>query len=155
MTDHYTQSARLSDAARDGATDAETRADGTAASGSDLSPGASPSPSTVLDALNDEDCRRILSRLDDPLTAAEISDRCEIPLSTVYRKVERLADAALVEERTEIRSDGHHATAYVRDFEAATVRVTDGGEVDVEVADRDRSPEERLEDLWTAVRREA
>jgi DNA-binding IclR family transcriptional regulator len=34
------------------------------------------------------------------LSAKEISEACELPLSTTYRKLKQLTDAALLDERT-------------------------------------------------------
>lgn len=74
-----------------------------------------PDVSTVLDALDDERCREILSVVgDESLTAAEIHETTDLPRSTTYRKLELLADAGLVAESLDIRRSGHHATRYSR-----------------------------------------
>ncbi|MFC6726026.1 helix-turn-helix domain-containing protein [Halobium palmae] len=110
----------------------------------------------VLDALDDESARHIIRTLTEPMTASELSDACEIPLSTTYRKLDLLTDAKLLDERTEIRSDGHHTTRYVVDFETVTVALTDGDvrEFDVRIQRPPKSPDERLASMWEQVRRE-
>lgn len=108
----------------------------------------------VLDALDDEDARRILRQLEDPMTASELSESCDIPLSTTYRKLELLTDAALLEEGTELRADGHHTTTYDVAFEEVRVWLAENREVEVAVERLAETPDERLVDLWTEVRRE-
>ncbi|MFD1686873.1 winged helix-turn-helix domain-containing protein [Halobellus litoreus] len=109
---------------------------------------------SVLDALDDEDARAIVRALDEPRTASELSEQCDIPLSTTYRKLDLLTDAELLEEGTEIRSDGHHTTTYSVAFEEVRIALTESRELDVEIARLEQGPEERLADIWTAVREE-
>lgn len=67
----------------------------------------------VLESLEDADCRRILeSTDDDALSAKEVSEVCGLPLSTAYRKLERLTDVGLLGERTRIDPGGKHASEY-------------------------------------------
>jgi predicted transcriptional regulator len=69
----------------------------------------------LLDALDDADCRTILDVTGEgALTASEVSETCDLPLSTAYRKLELLTEAGLVEERTRIRRSGKHASEYRR-----------------------------------------
>jgi DNA-binding transcriptional ArsR family regulator len=109
---------------------------------------------SVLDALDDEDARAIVRALDEPRTASELSEQCDIPLSTTYRKLDLLTDAELLEEGTEIRSDGHHTTTYSVAFEEVRIALTESRKLDVEIARLEQGPEERLADIWTAVREE-
>ncbi|WP_254767919.1 helix-turn-helix domain-containing protein [Salinilacihabitans rarus] len=79
----------------------------------------------VLTALEDRDCREILAATaETALTASEIADRCEIPRSTLYRKLELLTDASLLEEGIRIRTSGKHASEYRRGFDDVTVTVS-------------------------------
>jgi len=113
-----------------------------------------PDLQEVLDALDDPDCRTIVSILEEPMTASEISDASDIPLSTTYRKIERLEEAQLLYEGTEIRSDGQHASTYEVSFEEVVIRLTEQREFDTEIARRGRTPDQRLENLWSEVRKE-
>ncbi|WP_255193096.1 ArsR/SmtB family transcription factor [Natronobeatus ordinarius] len=93
-----------------------------------------PDAESVLEALADDASRDILeATTEDSLSATEISTRCDIPLSTTYRKLERLTDAQLVEERIRISADGQHAAVYQKCFEDVSVTVTTEGEPEVEV----------------------
>ncbi|SDY29477.1 winged helix-turn-helix domain-containing protein [Halobellus clavatus] len=109
---------------------------------------------SVLDALDDADGRAIIRELDEPRTASELSEDCDIPLSTTYRKLDLLTEADLLEEGTEIRSDGHHTTTYAVAFEEVRIALTESRTLDVEVVKTDQTPEDRLADIWTAVREE-
>jgi DNA-binding transcriptional ArsR family regulator len=113
-----------------------------------------PDLQAVLDALDDPDCRAIVKALDEPVTASELSDATEIPLSTVYRKLDLLSEASLLRELTEVRGDGHHTTRYDLDFEAVSLALTDDREFNVAVSRPARSADERLADMWSEVRKE-
>ena len=113
-----------------------------------------PALEDVLDALDDEACRTIVAHLDGAMTATELSEACDVPLSTTYRKLDLLSDASLVDERIEIRGDGRHTTRYVLDFEAVRLSLDEDQQVEVTIERRTRSPEERLSELWSEVRKE-
>ncbi len=113
-----------------------------------------PGLQDVLDALDDPECRAIISELDEPMTASEISDASDIPLSTTYRKLELLTEASLLSEGVEIRPDGQHASTYELDFKEVIIGLTDDQEFDISIARRARTADERLESLWSEVRKE-
>lgn len=114
---------------------------------------AAPELQDVLDALDDPDCRRIVRRLDEPRTARELSEACEMPLSTTYRKLDRLSTATLVDERTQIRPGGHHTTQYVLDFQVVRIVLDAAREFEVAISRPARAPDEHLVQLWSEVRR--
>ncbi|QAU13929.1 ArsR family transcriptional regulator [Halorubrum sp. BOL3-1] len=120
-----------------------------------------PPVEEVLDALADDAARRIVAALTEPKTASELSEECDIPLSTTYRKLEKLTDAALLSESTDIRRDGQHTARYSVSFDAVTVSVDDGAEndedrreFDVAFSRPERTRDERLADLWSELREE-
>lgn len=113
-----------------------------------------PELQDVLDALDDPDCRTIVRHLEEPMTAQEIATATEIPQSTTYRKLDLLSEATIVDERTEIRSDGHHTTRYLIDVEEVRLTLDDDRTFDVDIARPARTPDERLARLWTEVRKE-
>jgi DNA-binding IclR family transcriptional regulator len=119
-----------------------------------LSGDDSPDLQSVLDALDDADCRTIIRHLDEPMTATEVSEECDIPMSTTYRKLDLLTDASLLVEGTEIRPDGHHATRYGLDFETVSIGVTETKELEVSIDRPARTADERLASLWGEVRKE-
>ncbi|WP_144797507.1 ArsR/SmtB family transcription factor [Halorubrum depositum] len=120
-----------------------------------------PSVDDVLDALADDAARRIVTALTEPKTASDLSEECDIPLSTTYRKLEKLTDASLLRESTDIRRDGQHTTRYSVSFDSVTVSIDGGdGEADdrrelaVEFSRPERTRDERLADLWSELREE-
>ncbi|QGN06975.1 ArsR family transcriptional regulator [Halorhabdus sp. CBA1104] len=87
-----------------------------------------PPVEALFGALEDSDCRAILRVVGtEPLTAQEIADACEIPISTVYRKVDTLTDAGLLEPRTRVRDDGKHPQQYTAGIEEIHVDLGDNG----------------------------
>lgn len=113
-----------------------------------------PALQDVLDALDDPDCRAIIEHLEAPMSATELSEACEIPRSTIYRKLELLSEASLLEERIEIRTDGHHTTLYAVAFDAVRIDLNADRSLDVAIKRREESPDERLRALWSEVRKE-
>jgi len=98
----------------------------------------------VLDALDDADCRAILEATSqDALSANEVSEACDLPLSTTYRKLELLTDAGLLEERTRLCTTGKHSSEYVRTVEDVIVSLGTSGEMGLEVTQRTRPASER------------
>ncbi|WP_246985079.1 ArsR/SmtB family transcription factor [Halorientalis marina] len=108
----------------------------------------------LLDALGDPDCRRIVRELDDPMTAKELMDACDLSQTTTYRKLDRLSETALVAADTELREDGHHTTRYERAVEGVFVDLagTAPDEADdITLVEDEESPDETLARLWSQV----
>ncbi|MDR5674670.1 Transcriptional regulator containing HTH domain,ArsR family [Halalkaliarchaeum sp. AArc-CO] len=90
-------------------------------------------PAEVLSALGDPDCRQLLSACEErPRTAQECADACDLPLSTVYRKLELLGDAGLLEEGRRIRSRNNHPTEFSTTFDTLAVSLRAGDELSVD-----------------------
>lgn len=113
-----------------------------------------PALESILDALHDEDCRKIVTALSEPMTAEEISEATDIPLSTTYRKIDMLTEASLLEEGIEIRSDGQHASQYVVSFDEVVIGLTEDNEFETDISRETRSADQRLADIWSEVRKE-
>ncbi|MDF9745552.1 winged helix-turn-helix domain-containing protein [Natrinema salsiterrestre] len=96
-------------------------------------------PQAVLTALDDDACRAILeATAEESLTATEVSEQCDIPMSTAYRKVELLTEADLVEEQVRINTSGKHATEYRKCFDDVLVSIDDGNiEIEMTTPDAD------------------
>lgn len=110
-----------------------------------------PELQEVLDPLTGSDCRRISHEMDEPMTAFELTEATGIPLSTTYRKLERLSGASLLEEATEIREAGHHTASYGLNFEAVQTDLTDLRTVEVSISRPALSPDEQLGQLWSEL----
>ncbi len=113
-----------------------------------------PDLNVVLDVLHDDDCRQIVSALDEPRTASDLVDQCDIPRSTLYRKLDQLTEATLLYEGTEIRDDGSHAGRYEVDFREVIISCDDTREFDVAIDRPPRRADERLAELWSEVKKE-
>lgn len=66
---------------------------------------------------------------------AELARACELPLSTAYRKVDRLVAAGLLAERTRLDPDRNHESEYVPGAADVSVSVSGDGELTVTVVD--------------------
>jgi DNA-binding transcriptional ArsR family regulator len=113
-----------------------------------------PPVQSVLKALSDPDCREILRALSEPMTAEEIAETTDTPMSTTYRKLELLTDASLLEEGVEVRPDGQHASRYVVAFDEVAVSLSDDREFEVDISREAQTADERLAALWSEVRKE-
>ena len=91
----------------------------------------------LVDALHDPDCRRILEATGEAaLSAKELSSTCDLPLSSVYRKLERLTEARLVEESVRFDGRGKHANEYGRLVEDVQISVDEAAGLAVRVSYR-------------------
>lgn len=112
-----------------------------------------PDSQQVINPLADPACRSIIEKVDEPLTAKEISEECSLALSTTYRKLDRLTDASLLETQIEIHPDGRHLTQYQLAFTEITIRFDDAQNLTVTIA-RPLTADQQLTAMWTEVRRE-
>lgn len=115
-----------------------------------------PDLQAALDALDDPDCRTILEYLAimNPMTAHELSTECDIPLSTLYRKLDLLKEASLVIEKTEIQpeSQGRHRSHYHSNFEVVSVTLDEENGLALEIKRPARDSQDRLAELWSEMR---
>ena len=91
---------------------------------------------SVLDVISDEGSRAILRSLGNDMTPQDISEDCDIPLSTVYRKLEFMEDVSLVTQdvRMEKGKTGGHPETFDTNFRSITVELTDDGELRLRVS---------------------
>lgn len=113
----------------------------------------SPEIASILNAIADEDCRALIQAMSTPRTASELSEASGVPLSTTYRKIDQLTDASLVDEIIEIRDDGRHTSRYYPDFQTIEISLQEDLNMDIDINRPARTADERLEDLWSEVRR--
>jgi predicted transcriptional regulator len=74
---------------------------------------ADESTESIFAALEKPGCRTVLRVLDaEPRTVRELDDRCSLPASSIYRCLDELVAADLVEETTRLREKGRHPSAY-------------------------------------------
>ncbi|MUW13551.1 helix-turn-helix domain-containing protein [Halorubrum sp. CBA1125] len=94
--------------------------------------GGQPFPAPVddmFDMLGDSESLAILQATSDSAqTASELEDQLEISCSTLYRKLNCLADMSLLEVRYRPKRNGHHSKEYKTSFEEIFIRLPDGEE---------------------------
>lgn len=105
----------------------------------------------VLEALDDPDCRAILRETAEPMTATELVERCDIPKSTLYRKLDLLSGASLLHEQDTINPEGGRTTRYERDFDDVLISIDETDSFSVTVKRPQRTPDERLADIWSTL----
>jgi DNA-binding transcriptional ArsR family regulator len=67
----------------------------------------------VLSLLSDEYARELLSVLsEESLSARELVDRLDMSRATVYRRLDRLESAGVLESSMRIDPDGHHRKCF-------------------------------------------
>lgn len=110
----------------------------------------SEEPDTTLDAdellslLGDEYAREILTTLgDQSLPARDIVDRSNMSRPTVYRRLNRLEEAGLVETRMSLHPDDHHRKEFQVVVEELELRPRDDtlvARTDYQTADDPEEP---------------
>lgn len=109
------------------------------------------SPDAVFDLLGDEYVRDILAAVSrEPMTASQVSERCDMSVSTVYRRAETLEDRGLLVERTQLDPEGHHRTVYEAAFDGIDVDLADG-EFSVAISPREDAVD-RFTRVWEHIR---
>lgn len=82
----------------------------------------------VLSLLSNEFARQILTAISTrSLPAREIADRLDISRATVYRRLNRLEEAGLVESTMSYHAEGHHRKQFQATLDRVEVAVTDDG----------------------------
>jgi DNA-binding transcriptional ArsR family regulator len=85
---------------------------------------------TLLSVLGDEYVRSVLSTLgEDSLAAREIADRSSMSRTTVYRRLDRLEAAGVVEASMSLDPDGQHRKEFRVVLDAVEVPVVGAGGV--------------------------
>lgn len=110
-----------------------------------------PALQDVLEALDDPDCRAILRETVEPMTANELIEVCDIPKSTLYRKLELLSSATLVHEQDTINPGGGRVTRYERAFDDVTISMDKEGNLSVAVERPPQTTDKRLADIWSMM----
>lgn len=87
----------------------------------------------------DDDCARqiLIETTSEPMSANELSERCDVSPPTIYRRLEDLSEHGLVSEQTRLAADGHHYSVYVATLDRVEITVTDDG-LDVDITARER-----------------
>lgn len=91
---------------------------------------------SLLSTLEDPDCRSIIeATTSEALSASELSERCDLPLSTTYRKVDQLTDVGVLDERVRLSRSGQHTSEYVLQVNSIELSVDSEAGVVLEITE--------------------
>jgi len=114
--------------------------------------GDEPDADEILALLDDSYAQEILRQTrDDAMSAKELSEACDISISTVYRRAERLVDCGLLAELRVPQSDGNYYSMYEARLDELTVRLTDDG-FEITVSERATGHlADRFTEMWEGL----
>jgi predicted transcriptional regulator len=109
------------------------------------------SADVVLELLGEERVRQILAATSrEPLSAKELSEECDVALSTIYRRVEDMVANDLLVERTRIEADGSHHSVYEANVDHLDIDIEDGTiELGIHVRE---DAARRFSRIWSDIR---
>lgn len=111
-----------------------------------------PDDTALYGVLDDEYARRILVATSaEPRSASELAELCDASEPTVYRRLDRLDEQGLIENRQELDPDGHHYKTYLASVERVSVDIDPDGIV-IEIVERERDPADRFTELYEGLR---
>ncbi|MXR51957.1 helix-turn-helix domain-containing protein [Halovenus sp. WSH3] len=91
---------------------------------------------SLLGTLEDSDCRAIIeATTSEALSASELSDRCDLPLSTTYRKLDQLTEVGVLDERVRLSRSGQHTSEYTLQIESIQLSVDPESGVVLQISD--------------------
>ncbi|MYL17220.1 helix-turn-helix domain-containing protein [Halorubrum terrestre] len=94
----------------------------------DINRGLDSSPEELLALFGDEYTCDILTSLEEgPKPARALAEDCGMSRPTVYRRLNRLADAGLVDERLQYASDGNHRKEFYLVVSAVSFDLSEDG----------------------------
>jgi DNA-binding transcriptional ArsR family regulator len=105
------------------------------------------SPKEVVDLVSDDYAWQILAETrEDDRSAETLSETCDADPSTIYRRIERLEEAELLEAEQQLDPGGHHYKTYRANLDAIHVHLDEEG-FTVEI-DRREPPADRFTRLY-------
>lgn len=105
----------------------------------------------LLELLGERRVRQILAATSrEPRSAKELSDECDVALSTIYRRTEDMLEQNLLVEQTEIESDGSHHSVYKANVDHLDIEIEDGT-IEVSVHVREDAAQ-RFSRIWNDIR---
>lgn len=98
----------------------------------------------VLDVLSEETVQTILSALDEPTSVSELVEKCDIAMSTVYRRLDTLNEMDLVTEHVSIDADKGRYRLYERNVSRVVIVIDEAGQFKIRVRRPTNSPDEEM-----------
>lgn len=107
----------------------------------------------ILDTIGDPRARTILAAVSrEPGRVNDLAGDLDLAPSTVYRRLNELADHDLVTSETRIAKDGNHYQVFRCNFESTVISL-EGDEYDVRIFRRENLPS-RFDQLWDDLSRD-
>ena len=101
----------------------------------------------ILNTIGDEHARRVLATISqEPKSAKELAEECDLSLPTVYRRIEILEEHDLVTDETLVADDGNHYKVYESNFDSTVISLEDD-EYKVRIYREENLPD-RFSQLW-------
>lgn len=89
--------------------------------------------SDVLDVLGDQKARHLFSHLvERSTTAKELREATGLSLPTIYRRLNALNKAKLINEQLQVDAEGNHVKAFTAEAGRVSIDLANGFEVDIE-----------------------
>lgn len=110
-----------------------------------------PDPEVIFSTFDDPACREILETIDEPMSASEISDSANIPVSTTYKKLDTLQEASLVTKETQLDPGGHHRAQFITDFDQVLIELDDDRQLSVDIDSQLAQSEQHIVEMWASV----
>lgn len=106
----------------------------------------------LFDLVIEPTTRAVLEAVDDePLSAKELADRCDVSGPTMYRRVNAMEEFDLLTTGTQIDPNGNHYTVYESNVDQIEVEIDpSNGEVSVDLTYRDST--DQFIHLWEGLR---
>lgn len=105
----------------------------------------------LLSLLGEERVREILrATSEEPMSAKELSEKCGVAQSTIYRRVEEMQTHDLLVEQTQLESDGNHYSVYSANVDHIDIDVGSGS-IEVQMNTREDAAE-RFSKMWDNMR---
>ncbi|EFW92299.1 hypothetical protein ZOD2009_09580 [Haladaptatus paucihalophilus DX253] len=107
-------------------------------------------PAELFSLLDDDYARSILTKTSkQPMSAQTLSTECDASLPTIYRRLNNLEDAELVEKRTQLEADGNHRAVYKANVEHVEISIADG-DLSIRITEQDTA--DRFTQVWGDMR---
>jgi predicted transcriptional regulator len=109
----------------------------------------------LFELFSDRRTVRILHETDqEPRSVKELADACDVSGPTLYRHVNTLVEKNLLQQETNIDTDGNHYTVYKNNIRNATVTITPATD-DIRVELTYRDSVEQFKRLWEDIRHDS
>lgn len=110
-----------------------------------------PDPADLFALLDDEYARAILTETSmGPMSAKTLSEEIDASLPTVYRRIEWLLAAGLIDERPAFQEKGRHYGVFEARLEHIDVDLAEG-ELSVSVETEPTDPADRFTAIWEDI----